>query len=362
MSGFASNVLEFNLDIRADAFNEKNINLKPSMVETNIRGKKIFFVTAFKYSKTLLKEAGLPNMLSTFTTLSTFKELFQYGTKDNEIFIANTKKKKLEKQLSSLQPGDSNTVPLQIRIKQIGDKIKSLHDKSKREKIVNSVENIKYMYNLIFKENNKLFINNVEYQISSSKPERFDESYRNKVKKYIQTKTFVLDVVVYITAKNAVKNMVSKARLECKYKKQDILNKLRESSETLGKYIPIQYIKKTAPKSPLSNYKKRYESYDYNEPYLYDKYPSYSNQYRSPPYRNIKYGPYLYNDEYDFYNQRRQGYDDPRRRNVYGPELPPGFRDRRFKQPIYGGHKKTRANIKFTKIKKNKTKKLRKYR
>lgn len=359
MSGFASNVLEFNLDIRTDTFNEKDIKFKPSMIDNNPRGKKIFFATAFKYSKTLLKEAGVPNILSTFTTPSTFKELFQYGTKDNEILIAKTKKRKLEKQLTSLQPGDPNTVPLQMRIQQIDAKMISLDNKSKREKIVNAVENIKYMYNLIFKENTKLFINNVEYQISSSTPERFDESYREKLKKYTQTKKYILDVVVYITAKNAVKNMVSKARLECKYKKQDILNKLRESSDTLGKYIPIQYIKRSAPKSPLSNYKKRYDSYEYDRPYLYDKYSPYLGRYQSSPYRNPTYGPYLYNDDYNIYNQGRQGYNYPRERILAGPEIAPNFRNRRFQQPIYGGHKKTRANRNFTKTKKNKTRKRR---
>ena len=344
MSGFASNVVEFNLDIRADAFNEKNIIFKPSMVDTNIRGKKIFFATSFKYSKTALKEAGVPNILSTFTTPSTFKELFQYGTKDNELLLAKTKKRKLEKQLTTLQPGDPNTIPLQMRIQQIDEKIKVLDNKLKREYIVNAIENIKYMYNLIFKENTKLFINNVEYQISSSKPERFDESYREKLQKYIRTKKFVLDVVVYITAKNAVKNIVSKARLECKYKKQDILNKLRESSDTLGKYIPIKYIKTSAPKSPLSNYKKRYDSYDYDRPYLYDKYPPYLDRYQRSPYRNPIYGPYLYNDDYNMYNQGRRGYNYPRERILAGPETAPNFRNRRYPQPIYGGHKKRELN------------------
>ena len=276
-------------------------------------------------------------------------------TKDNEILLVKTKKRKLEKQLDTLQPDDPKTEGLKERIQQFDNKLKSLRDKSKREYKVNAIENLKYMYNLIFKENTKLFINNVEYQISSSKPERFDESYREKLQKYIATKKFMLDVVVYITAKNAVKNMVSKARLECKYKKQDILNKLRESSDTLGKYIPIQYIERSAPKSPLSKYKKRYDAYDYDRPYLYDKYPPYLNRYQRSPYRNPLYGPYLYNDDYNMYNPGSKGYNYPRERILTGPEIAPNFRDRMYQQQIYGGHKKTTVKRHFTK--KNKTRK-----
>ena len=60
--------LKFILDVRAKDFNSKDLKLLPSMIDNNIRGTKILFSRSFKYSKTLLKNAGVGNILSTFTS------------------------------------------------------------------------------------------------------------------------------------------------------------------------------------------------------------------------------------------------------------------------------------------------------
>ncbi len=352
--------LNFILDIRAKDFNKKDLKLLPSMIDNNIRGTKILFSRSFKYSKTLLKNAGVGNILSTFTSPSTFLELYNYGVKDKELYIENKKKNKLIAANKAMGVDDAQLIS---KINQVTAKIDSLKTREKITEKSNTIENIKYMYNLIFKENNKLTIRNIQYQISNSKLQRLGEAFTKEQEKS-KGNSIDVKVDVYVTSTTSVNNLVSKKRLECQYKKQDILNKLRETNATLGKYIPFQYIKQTEPGSEFS--------YSANRNRQPERSPSYSGRaqnVRPPPVQQYQYPEYQYSQQSYQYPQQSYQYPEyqyPQQSYQYPQQQYPQYQYQRQRgydnrmagrgSPYYrtrGGRKKTICNRRGN-IKKNK--------
>ena len=227
-------VLEIILDIRANNFHEKDKKLTPNMINPNIKEKKIYFATTFKYSKTLLKDAELGNTLETFTNINNFKTLYAYATETNELRLTKKQKNKAATEYNAISRNydipDSVREMKRRKLEKLEVKLRRLEKKFNEEKPNIIIHNAKYMIDLMFKENNKLYINNIEYQISSIKPEETEGDREIK-----------LNIEIYVTSSLSAKNIISRNRLECKYKKQALLEKFKETSDFLSKYIPIRY-------------------------------------------------------------------------------------------------------------------------
>lgn len=234
--------LTFNMDVRSDKFTQK-IPFKPNMVNINLPSAKIYFSSDFKYTKTLLKEAELSNILETFTKSSDFAKLAQFGTYNNKIKIAKNALNNLQRSTVSSSPTITRNIETQIEKKK--REIIELKKEKDLEKPRIVEHNIKFMIDIIFKDNKKLYINNVEYKISSIDPDRFDKKFRDSIGE--MGKNFSFGIKVYIVSSKSVTNIVSEKRLECKYKKKELLDEMSKISEILARYIPLQYIEQEIP-------------------------------------------------------------------------------------------------------------------
>jgi len=235
--------LLFNMDVRSDKFNE-TLPFKPNMININLpSGSQIYFSSYFKYTKTLLKEAELSNILETFTKSSDFAKLAQFGTHNNKIKIAKKELRKLKDELTDASSSPTITNDIQTQIEKKKKEIIEL-----KNRIVE--HNIKFMIDIIFKDNKKLYINNSEYKISSIDPDRFDKNFRDSIDG--MGKEFSFGIKVYIVSSKSVTNLVSEKRIECKYKKKELLDEMSRISELLARYIPLQYIEQKIPGSETS--------------------------------------------------------------------------------------------------------------
>ena len=232
--------LTFNMDVRSDKFNE-TLYFKPNMININLpSGAQIYFSSDFKYTKTLLKEAELSNILETFTKSSDFAKLAQFGTNNNKIRIAKRTLKRLEDSMDGV-----NSPTIRVNIEKKKEEIRVLQTEKRLEKPRIVEHNIKFMIDIIFKDNKKLYINNSEYKISSIEPQRFDDAFRDSIDG--MNKKFFFNIKVYIVSSKSVTNLVSEKRLECKYKKKELLDEMSRISEILARYIPLQYIEQEIP-------------------------------------------------------------------------------------------------------------------
>ena len=237
--------LTFNMDVRSDKFNE-TLYFKPNMININLpSGAQIYFSSDFKYTKTLLKEAELSNILETFTKSSDFAKLAQFGTNNNKIRIAKRTLKRLEDSISDSNNSRTIRNNIESQIEKKEEEIRVLQTEKRLEKPRIVEHNIKFMIDIIFKDNKKLYINNSEYKISSIEPQRFDDAFRDSIDG--MNKKFFFNIKVYIVSSKSVTNLVSEKRLECKYKKKELLDEMSRISEILARYIPLQYIEQEIP-------------------------------------------------------------------------------------------------------------------
>ena len=237
--------LLFNMDVRSDKFNE-TLPFKPNMININLpSGSQIYFSSYFKYTKTLLKEAELSNILETFTKSSDFAKLAQFGTNNNKIRIAKRTLKRLEDSISDSNNSRTIRNNIESQIEKKEEEIRVLQTEKRLEKPRIVEHNIKFMIDIIFKDNKKLYINNSEYKISSIEPQRFDDAFRDSIDG--MNKKFFFNIKVYIVSSKSVTNLVSEKRLECKYKKKELLDEMSRISKLLARYIPLQYIEQEIP-------------------------------------------------------------------------------------------------------------------
>ena len=136
------------------------------------------------------------------------------------------------------------------KLKKKEEEIRVLQTEKRLEKPRIVEHNIKFMIDIIFKDNKKLYINNSEYKISSIEPQRFDDAFRDSIDG--MNKKFFFNIKVYIVSSKSVTNLVSEKRLECKYKKKELLDEMSRISELLARYIPLQYIEQKIPGSETS--------------------------------------------------------------------------------------------------------------
>lgn len=243
-------ILTFNMDVRSDKFND-TLPFEPNMININLPPRaKIYFSSDFKYTKTLLKEAELSNILETFTKSSDFAKLAQFGTNNNKIKIAKRTLKRLEDSISDSNNSRTIRNNIESQIEKKEEEIRVLQTEKRLEKPRIVEHNIKFMIDIIFKDNKKLYINNSEYKISSIEPQRFDDAFRDSIDG--MNKKFFFNIKVYIVSSKSVTNLVSEKRLECKYKKKELLDEMSRISELLARYIPLQYIEQKIPGSETS--------------------------------------------------------------------------------------------------------------